>query len=169
MFQNEAQLARLVQFRKKLGYNKSQMAARLGLKQRAYAFYEAGGRQIPQKMLAALAGLGLNLHWLTTGQGSMMATAGWPPITDEADLLRALHPFSTPGFHEKEIVKATEMTYQILGAATLTPSKMGWLIATIAELLIRGWSEERICTEVDPMVRVLAHSGSGPQPPLSPS
>lgn len=172
MFRKSNLVDRLAEFRESLGLNKTEMADRLGLKQRAYNFYEAGQRKLNPEILDKLSGLGLNLNWLTTGEGSMTL----PANNGQAHRLNVGENAETygtaavtPGFPEREIVRAQELASKALGPITLSPTKMGWLVATIAEMLVRGRAEEEILEEASPMAKALAYSGSGSQSPGNPS
>ncbi len=146
-------MGRLADFREFKKLKPKAMAEALGLEYQAYYQYEKETRRIPQETLERLAGLGLNLNWLATGQGPMVAITGVISAKEEGD------PPVTPGFPEREIVRAVEIAYRLLGVATLPPTKMGWIVATIAEMLVRGRSEEEISEAARPMIRALAYSG----------
>lgn len=127
--------------------SQSEMGQALGgVKQGAYSNYENDTRPLPAGMLAKAKDLFRERNGAEWG--------GAPAFPAHA----------TPGFPEKQIVRATELSYKILGALTLTPTKMGWLIATIAEMLVRGRAEEEILAEAAPMAKALAYSGSSHPP-----
>lgn len=65
-------MSRLLEFRKKLKVkSQEEMAKMLGVSARNYGYYE-NGRQVPSEVQERLAQLGLNLNWLSTGEGSMI-------------------------------------------------------------------------------------------------
>lgn len=81
---------RLREFRESLNLSQEELAERLEKPQRTYAAYE-NGRLPRQEVLEGLARLGLDLHWMITGEGAMipsmrqpetqalMALNGWTP------------------------------------------------------------------------------------------
>lgn len=165
MFHSKTQYGRMAEFREKLDLNKSEMAERLGLKQRAYAFYEAGERKIPPEVLERLAAMGLNLNWLSTGQGEMLAVAGSINVTVGSDTMQAFGMVGevTGRFPEREVIRATELAYRALGTLVASPAKMGMLIAIIAQMLVQGKAEAEILEEAAPVAKTLAHLGVGNQ------
>lgn len=62
---------RLTAIRQKFGESQKAFAMRFGLAQQTYANYESGKADVPDKIKRLLAEMGVNLHWLITGQGPM--------------------------------------------------------------------------------------------------
>lgn len=62
----------------------------------------------------------------------------------------------TPGFPEKEIVRATEMVLDFMGAGRLTPFEMGGFISAIAERLVLGETESMIRSHMAAQIRTRA-------------
>lgn len=73
---------RLIRDRK--GESQAKYAIRFGLPQSTYAQYEKGGRSIPDELKMQLAQMGINIHWLVTGDGPMYLdddqAGAMPPI-----------------------------------------------------------------------------------------
>ena len=65
---------RLALIRSVIGGSQKDFSARLGLSQSSYAKYEKGSNSIPDSTKVGLAGLGINTHWLLTGDGEMFIT-----------------------------------------------------------------------------------------------
>lgn len=64
---------RLAIFRETLGINQTELSKKIGIHQRNWSRYESGDVSPPEDVLLKLASLGLNLHWLHTGDGEMMS------------------------------------------------------------------------------------------------
>ena len=62
---------RLRAAREAIGLTQREMAERLGLALVTYGRSETGNRAMDEGELAALAGMGINLHWLVSGEGQM--------------------------------------------------------------------------------------------------
>lgn len=80
--------ARLHQLRRWLGFGRrSDMAAHLGLPGSTYSAYEGEAGPPKVEWLAVLARRGVNLNWLLTGEGEMLAhpTAPAPPMAPVVD------------------------------------------------------------------------------------
>lgn len=56
------------------GESQSVFAKKFGLSQAVYSQYETGKRSVPDELKQQLAAMGINLHWLITGEGSMHLT-----------------------------------------------------------------------------------------------
>lgn len=72
------QSERIYQARELLGITQSEIAFHMGISQGAYSLYEKN-RDVPSKYYDMLAKMGINVHWLITGEGE--------PINQEAHLL----------------------------------------------------------------------------------
>ncbi len=131
-----------------LGLSQAEMGEALGgVKQGAYSNYENETRPLPAGMLEkAMA------HFKKeTGKT-------WAGAADKTPESAQAAPFYkvTQGFPEKEIVKATELVIELMGAGKLTPYKMGGYIATVAEMLVLGETESEIRALLGPPIRSLA-------------
>jgi transcriptional regulator with XRE-family HTH domain len=129
----------LREWRKSKEFTQEELGRKLGLgdQWKTYQSYETGRTEPPQSIKDKLKGMGYK----------------WGP---------EISPHVTPGFPEKEIIQATEMVYQFIGAGHLSPVKMGNFISTVAELLVRGHQPEEIRDRVAPVIRDLAHSAALP-------
>lgn len=83
---------RLREVRTNLGLTQPEVAARMGVSNRAYQTYEAGERQPKAADLAGLHGEGIDLNWLLTGEGGMYRNPPLEalPVVDEDLLCEAL-------------------------------------------------------------------------------
>jgi len=63
---------RLKQIRLERGESQTQFATFLGIPQTTYAPYETGKRALPDAIKIKLSKLGINIHWLVTGDGNMV-------------------------------------------------------------------------------------------------
>ncbi len=63
---------RLKQIRLERGESQTQFATFLGIPQTTYAPYETGKRALPDAIKIKLSKLGINIHWLVTGEGNMV-------------------------------------------------------------------------------------------------
>ena len=63
---------RLKLIREENGTSQSRFAAKFGIAQSTYAQWEIGKRAIPDEFKLQLASIGVNLHWLITGEGQMI-------------------------------------------------------------------------------------------------
>lgn len=62
---------RLRETRSKFGLSQQAFSDKLGLSQPTYSKYEMGKASIPDELKQQLAQMGINIHWLVTGQGPM--------------------------------------------------------------------------------------------------
>ena len=62
---------RLILIRSSWNESQAVFARKLGLKQPVYARYETGDRSLPDDVKVKISQLGINLHWLLTGEGKM--------------------------------------------------------------------------------------------------
>ena len=62
---------RLRQIREADGSSQTRFAAKFGVAQSTYGQWEIGKRSIPDEFKIQLANIGINLHWLITGEGQM--------------------------------------------------------------------------------------------------
>ena len=67
---------------------KRAFANRIGVKQQTYSNYESGRADIPDDLKRKLAEMGINIHWLVTGEG---------PMTLDGEAAPASVPAVTPG------------------------------------------------------------------------
>jgi transcriptional regulator with XRE-family HTH domain len=67
---------RLEQIRASFGLTQADFAAQCGVPLRTYSNYATDKRPPSHEVLQALAGKGINLNWLLTGEGEMLAIAG---------------------------------------------------------------------------------------------
>ncbi len=65
-------MSKLKQFREYLNLSVVELADKVGLTRQALYQYETDLRKIPPEVQVKLAHLGLNLHWLATGEGLML-------------------------------------------------------------------------------------------------
>lgn len=64
---------RLRSFRKAIGLNQKQFAAKLGLSQAGYSLYEVGKSEISDRLVMQISQtFHINEEWLKTGEGDMM-------------------------------------------------------------------------------------------------
>ncbi len=113
--------------------NKSQqvMADLLEVKQRTYAHYELKPEgNIPVAILQKLAKMGLNLHWLFTGIGSMLNSE------------RAEEPVG--GVSPEHFAEAYVLVKAGLGKHALPSVTEGLMISHVAEGLSQGVSQELV-------------------------
>jgi SOS-response transcriptional repressor LexA len=73
---------RLKQIRLYFGGSQKAFGERFGLAQQTYANYESGKTAIPDDLKKKIALLGINLHWLITGEGPMHVTGQTEESTD---------------------------------------------------------------------------------------
>lgn len=62
---------RMKLMRNSFGLSQNALGDKLGITQTTYANYESGKANVPDSVKQNLANLGVNLHWLITGEGSM--------------------------------------------------------------------------------------------------
>ena len=62
---------RLKLIRDQYGESQAKFSLRFGIAQNTWGQYEIGKRSIPDDLKKQLADIGINLHWLVTGDGSM--------------------------------------------------------------------------------------------------
>ena len=67
---------RLRLIRESLQESQAKFSSRFGLPQTTYANYELNKRSIPDELKMNLAAMGINLHWLITGEGEMTLKDG---------------------------------------------------------------------------------------------
>jgi SOS-response transcriptional repressor LexA len=67
---------RIREIRQIYGESQRSFAKRLGIVQQTYANYESGRADIPDDLKRKLATMGINLHWLITGDGEMTLKDG---------------------------------------------------------------------------------------------
>lgn len=67
---------RLREVRLSIGGSQKAFGERFGIAQQTYANYETGKVAVPDAFKQQLADMGINLHWLITGEGSMQLTEG---------------------------------------------------------------------------------------------
>ena len=63
---------RLRQIRLSLGGSQKAFSERFGIAQQTYANYETGKTSIPDEIKQKLAQMGIDIHWLVTGEGEMI-------------------------------------------------------------------------------------------------
>lgn len=80
---------RLKEFREKKGLSLQEFAKELGLSEILYAQYEDGECPIPDLIKSKLARLGVNIHWLITGESTMFCNANTHGIqsTDDSNTI----------------------------------------------------------------------------------
>lgn len=76
---------RLKSIRKSRGFSQETFSGSLGVSLRSYQNYESGRHPIPSGLLCSLAEIGINIHWLLTGDGKMDG-----PLQEEVARLEAL-------------------------------------------------------------------------------
>ena len=54
------------------GSSQARFAAKFGVAQSTYGQWELGKRSIPDEFKIQLSNIGVNLHWLITGEGQMI-------------------------------------------------------------------------------------------------
>ncbi|MEO7426332.1 MAG: helix-turn-helix transcriptional regulator [Fibrobacteria bacterium] len=157
-----AKSSELKQIRLDLDLNQAEMGKLLGVNtQSAYQAWEVN----PEKPAAQRAlKLAKELYKKRKGKDWVLDPVG--AVAQHA--LQASFHLPTPGFPEKEIAKATEMVFGFIGTGRLSPYKFGTYVATVAEMLVLGETEEAIRSLLAPSIRTLAHSGSGGERPPIP-
>ena len=91
---------RLRQIRLKMNLSQADFAVKFGIPQSTYAKYEKADRSIPYELMKQLGQIGINIHWLVTGEGNM--------------LLSDTTPVSyTPVQKDDEYITATGKTYPV--------------------------------------------------------
>lgn len=65
-------MSRLRKFRLHLDISQGELAERLGVKQPNLSHWEKGRHNVTEPYLSRLEEMGLNLHWLETGEGDML-------------------------------------------------------------------------------------------------
>jgi len=65
-------LERVKMIRELYGESQRAFAERIGVKQQTYSNYESGRADVPDDLKRKLAEMGINIHWLVTGNGPMM-------------------------------------------------------------------------------------------------
>lgn len=134
-FRYEAFCVRFLQFREKTWDSQAEAAAQNGLKPRAWSFYEKGTRDAPLSLLEGLARKGLNLNWLFTGEEGMRRTVV-PPVT--------------PGFPKAQIVRGAAVAAKARGVFPMDEGDFGILVASAAEFLLLGLSEDEALEKINP-------------------
>lgn len=151
-------MERLRVFRESLKMKPKDMAERLGLEYQTFYQYEKGTRKIPPEVLEGLAGLGLNLNWLATGEGPMVLPAkevpprtiggqGWSRLPDERQAEQALLEEAgrypnlkdvvgkppTPKLDGATLEEATHLVDEEIIQDRIVPAKTRWdLISLVA-------------------------------------
>jgi transcriptional regulator with XRE-family HTH domain len=75
---------RIKAWRHALGLTQEQFAVRSGLPKRTLVGYENAEREPGSASLAAIAKTGVNMTWLLTGEGQMLARPAPEPVSDQA-------------------------------------------------------------------------------------
>lgn len=83
---------RLKAIRKALNVKQYALADKLGITSNFLSELERGNRNIFSTVLLALDKIGVNLHWLITGQGEMFLTNSEIPLFQEKELNGKRHP-----------------------------------------------------------------------------
>lgn len=67
---------RLKQIRKVLGFNQTDFASYLGIRQAAYSFIESGKRPLAKKYIKVICStFNVSEHWLQTGEGNIFVSS----------------------------------------------------------------------------------------------
>ncbi len=158
--------------RQSLGLTQTDMGALLGVKQPGYARWEdEPEKPAAQAALEKARGIfrdRLGAEWKIPPPASILGHDG---SSGEIERVEQPDPYylATPGFPEKQIVRATELVIELMGAGKLSPYKMGGYIASVAEMLVLGETEEAIRKLQGPPIRALAYSEVRRPPHLDPS
>lgn len=97
---------RLRSERQRLGLTQLEIAAALGLQPATYRSYEAG-RTLPQvNVLPGLNALGIDIHWLSTGQSLLSAAAISTDWSEVLECVRVINEWAieNPSLASKELV-----------------------------------------------------------------
>ena len=87
-------IERLKSARESLGISQRTIAKRIGCSARSWEAYERGKSLPGFRILQSVASLGIDIHWLVTGEGSMTrsanVTSAAPPEPIDEDLLKMI-------------------------------------------------------------------------------
>lgn len=116
---------RLRAFRERTGKNQVEMAKSLEILTRTYRTYEEAINWPSVQVLKKLAGAGLNIHWLVTGDGTMFFKPGQMPLD--------------PPLLEKIL--------EIVSGKNLPPKSIFTIILTFHEIQAKSGSLEHVTIE----------------------
>lgn len=115
--------ARIRALRQSMGKSQSAMASDIGMPLPTWRKYETGEREPGAAALGAMAGFGIDLHWLLTGDGTMWREAGYPAL-DEI-LLRIAG--GLPAREEAAAGAGPEVDAALLAAVIEGIEKTAWI------------------------------------------
>jgi hypothetical protein len=162
--------ARLKAYREYLGFSFAKMEEFYKVPASNWEYSEKKAKAVSPELLGVLRESippkgreAPNISWILTGEGEMLL--GRNPFQMPIDLSKVV----TLGFPEKEIMTAVEMVYaeiqRRVGIKPVSGVRFGIIVASMAELLVRGKTQEQAQALLEPMVRALMHSESNPLPP----
>ena len=108
---------RLREERDALGITQDAMAAKAGISKRSYCAYEAGETAPSAKLLAALAGMGVDIAYLLTGQRGGAVQAAPPPPALSRRALAVAQNYEATSEEGKKIIEAAAFAAAKPGAA----------------------------------------------------
>jgi len=151
------------------GNSQTSFALKFGLSQSTYAPYETGKRAVPDELKQKLAQMGINIHWLVTGEGSMFLDKDFEDNPEKV-LTQTSSTFITPK-GKSEIVQTQKGVYSvpILTQKLSAGPGQNWVktgyseeTVPILERFIRRYPKEKLCAaEVrgDSMTGVMLFDG----------
>lgn len=155
-------MGNLEEFRKSLKLKPGPMAETLGLEYQAYYQYEKGLRKIPDDILQKLAGMGLNLNWLATGEGLMTVVSGTASATNQPDASQAQGQVGVVQSIPARVVYERQATRVVLDGlkavgleGVLSKQDEDWLIDQYADGLANGRSESALAARLDFLLRAI--------------
>lgn len=86
--QDSGFLDRLKAIRTHLGKSQQAMGQTLGVSKNAWQLYESGTNAPGSQVISALARLGIDVHWLLTGEGGMSRADHQQPNSGSTDMVR---------------------------------------------------------------------------------
>jgi transcriptional regulator with XRE-family HTH domain len=133
---------RLVQVRDALEWSQEGFADQMGVSRRAYQRYETGERSPKLRQLQGLAEVGVNVHWLLTGQGRML-------LREEDG--GAAEPAQTLGFRPTD----PDLMGRIIDTIRAVHKARGWHVSdrALGERAAR-WYDEIVSAAADPADRL---------------
>ena len=160
---------RLREIRQNTGKSQREFSNLFNIAQQTYANYELGKSSIPENLYLELAQMGINIHWLVTGEGSMFLDKDFEDNPEKV-LTQTSSTFITPK-GKSEIVQTQKGVYSvpILTQKLSAGPGQNWVktgyseeTVPILERFIRRYPKEKLCAaEVrgDSMTGVMLFDG----------